>query len=101
MEKALIVEPGKCSGCGICELICASTHYNEYNPTKAYIRIYRNREMCVFIPMLSVRCDLCHGKLMCAKWCPEKVLTFLPWEEVAKRRKQMDLGKFPAAYFGE
>lgn len=101
LEKALIVEPEKCKGCSVCELICSSFHHGEYNPSKSYIKIFKNKDMCVFIPLLSVRCDLCNGEELCAKWCPEKVLSFLSWSEVAKQRRQLSMGRFPTPYFGE
>ncbi len=31
-----------CSGCRICELICALTHQKENNPKKAFIKIHGN-----------------------------------------------------------
>jgi Fe-S-cluster-containing hydrogenase component 2 len=99
--KTLIVEPQKCTGCKVCELVCSSFHYGEYNPSKSHIRISKNNEMCIFIPILNVKCDLCDGLEMCEKWCPEGVLEFVPWFEAAKRRRDVKMGKFPATYFGE
>lgn len=101
MGKALIVDAEKCTGCCVCELICSSYHYGEYNPKKSFIKIFKNEEMCINIPLLSVRCDLCNGEEMCTKWCPERILTFTPWNEVAKQRKDMKIGRFPTAYFSE
>ncbi len=101
MGKALVIEPEKCTGCNVCELICSSFHFGEYNPSRAHIKVLKNKEMCVFVPALGVGCDLCNGQEMCARWCPEKVLTFITWEEAARQRKQMKMGRFPTVFISE
>ena len=35
MEKVLVVDPDKCTGCKVCEMICSLHHENEINPTTA------------------------------------------------------------------
>jgi carbon-monoxide dehydrogenase iron sulfur subunit len=37
--KMLLVHPEKCTGCRICELVCAYKHYKVNNPKKAAIRV--------------------------------------------------------------
>jgi carbon-monoxide dehydrogenase iron sulfur subunit len=37
--KMLLVHPEKCTGCRICELVCAYRHYKVNNPKKAAIRV--------------------------------------------------------------
>ena len=39
MQKKLTVIPEQCSGCGICELVCAIKHFGVNNPKKAAIRV--------------------------------------------------------------
>lgn len=37
--KILVIHPEKCTGCRICELVCAYKHYRVNNPKKAAIRV--------------------------------------------------------------
>lgn len=94
-DKTLIVEVKKCTGCGICELICSMEKQGEYNPRKSYIRLLRNREMDVTIPGLDLKCDFCNK---CVEWCPSKVLSFASWDEAAIIRKENKPGVFPAPF---
>jgi len=60
----------KCSGCRICELICAITHTGECNPKKSIVKITANfPEPGYHIEMKG--CKLC-GE--CLKYCPTKAL---------------------------
>ena len=93
MERTLMIEMEKCTGCRICELICSMEKRGEYNPQKSYIRVLRNREMDVNIPVLDVRCDLCNK---CVEWCPTKTLSFVSWEEASILRKENKPGIMPA-----
>ena len=96
MEKVLIVESEKCTGCRICELVCSFAKHGEYNPKKSLIRVLRNREMNVNIPVLAASCDLCGGDEKCVYSCPTKVLQFVEYYEAALLRKETRLPKFPA-----
>ncbi len=60
----------KCSGCQICELICALKHAGECNPKKSFVKITANfPEPGYHIKMKG--CKLC-GE--CLKYCPTKAL---------------------------
>lgn len=97
MEKALIGDVDRCTGCSICELICSMTKQGECNPKKSYIKVMRNKETDINIPILSVECDFC-GK--CVECCPSKVLKFVSLQEAALMRKEVKLGSFPLPLFG-
>lgn len=97
MEKVLIVDGDKCTGCQVCELICSMAKAAEYNPKRALIRIMKNRELDVNIPVISVGCDFC-GK--CAEWCFPEALRFVSPEEAALIRKESSIGCFPAPTIG-
>ncbi len=89
MDKVLVVDSGKCTGCRVCELVCSMAKQGEYNPRKSFIRLLRNREMDVNVITLVISCDFC-GK--CMEWCPTKALSFVTYEEAAIIRKDNKLG---------
>ena len=92
MDKVLIADGDKCTGCKVCELICSLHHQGECNPRKSYIRVLQNKELDVNIPVLTMDCDLC-GE--CVKWCLPQALSFVSHGDAALLRKQKSLGSFP------
>ena len=93
MKKVLIIDGEKCTGCQVCELVCSSVKSGEYNPEKSCIKVMRNTELDVNIPVISLDCDSC-GK--CTEWCFAKAISFVSWEEAAILRKKAKIGQFPA-----
>jgi len=93
MEKVLIINGEKCTGCRVCELVCSSTKSGEYNPEKSRIKIMRNTELDVNIPVISPKCDAC-GK--CTEWCFTKAIRFVSPKEATILRKKTKIGEFPA-----
>ena len=96
-SKVLIVDGDKCVGCRMCELICSMVRTGEYNPEKSCIKVLRNPELDVSIPVIDVRCDYC-GK--CTDWCFLEAIRFVEWEEAAIMRKDARIGCFPAPIVG-
>ena len=97
MEKALIVDVDKCTGCKICELICSMAKHGECNPKRSFIRVMTNKEMDVNIPAVSMACNFC-GK--CVECCPPKALKFVSLPEAALLRKGSKIGSFPVPLLG-
>ena len=93
MEKVLLVDGEKCTGCKVCELICSMVRSGEYNPHKSCIRVLRNDELDVSIPVIDVTCNFC-GK--CTEWCFSEAINFVDMEEAAIIRKGAKIGFFPA-----
>jgi ferredoxin len=92
MEKTLIADPEKCTRCRICELVCSSAKWGEYNPKKSFIRILSNKDMNINIPVLLSTCDFC-GK--CVDNCPEEALQFVELDKAALLIKRKRMGRFP------
>ena len=93
MEKVLIVDGEKCTGCGVCELICSMVRTGEYNIRKSCIKVLKNMELDVSIPVISADCDFC-GK--CTEWCFQEAIRFVDYEEAALIRKKAKIGCFPS-----
>lgn len=71
MSKKLAVIPEECSGCGICELVCAIKHFGVNNPKKAAIRVMITYPHPVV--RMPVVCSQCK-KPACAQVCPTYAL---------------------------
>jgi len=93
MEKVLIVDADRCTGCKVCELICSMEKYGEYNPEKSFIRVLRNDDLHINIPAITIACDFC-GE--CVKWCFDEAITIVDRHEAIVTRKEVKVGKFPA-----
>ena len=71
MLKKLTVIPEQCSGCRICELVCAIKHFGVNNPKKAAIRILTTYPHPVIkMPIVCSQCKV----LTCAQVCPVDAL---------------------------
>ena len=93
MEKVLIIDGEKCTGCRVCELICSMIRTGEYNTQKSCIRVLKNMELDVSIPVIDATCDFC-GK--CTEWCFQEAIRFVDYEEAALIRKGAKIGCFPS-----
>ncbi|MDP2933498.1 MAG: aldehyde ferredoxin oxidoreductase N-terminal domain-containing protein, partial [bacterium] len=73
LEKVkLSLAPEKCSGCGICRLVCALTNYKRNNPKIAHIKIAAQFPDPGGYKISFKNCRFC-GE--CIKWCPTGALT--------------------------
>jgi len=93
VEKVLIVDGEKCTGCRVCELVCSMVKSGEYNPQKSCIRVLRNMELDVSIPVIKVTCDFCG---QCIEWCFSEAIRLVDLEEAAIIRKAARIGCFPS-----
>jgi anaerobic carbon-monoxide dehydrogenase iron sulfur subunit len=92
LDKVLIVDAEKCTGCRVCELVCSMARDGIYNPKRSRIRVLRHAELDVSIPVVDATCDLC-GK--CTEWCFQEAIRFVEWGEAALVRRKTKLGRFP------
>lgn len=65
-HKVLVVDPEKCTGCGICTLVCSFRHNKEYNPSRALLTIIRDEKSGVNIPVICQHCEI----PLCMESCP-------------------------------
>ncbi|MBT3377241.1 MAG: 4Fe-4S dicluster domain-containing protein [Lentisphaerae bacterium] len=72
MAKKLAVIPELCSGCKICELTCAISHFGVNNPKKSAIRVLVTYPHPVL--RMPIVCSQCKSP-MCADACPVGALT--------------------------
>jgi len=68
MEKILFIDPEKCTGCKVCELVCSLYHENEINPMKSRIHVMSWEEEGIDVPMVCQQCET----PMCEVVCPAK-----------------------------
>ena len=93
MDSVFMVDPDRCGGCQVCELICSMEKFGEYNPEKSLIKVLRNQELHINIPAFRTGCDFC-GK--CVEWCFEKAIAIVPLSDAVLARKKVRMGRFPA-----
>ncbi len=85
MHKDLrLINPGACTGCRVCELVCSLRHYGVINPRRARIRVYRvddrhKLRTCRHCPERS-----------CVEACPTKALR-IEGDRVVLDRAKCDL----------
>ena len=66
MDKTIVVQPEKCTGCHTCELVCSFTHTEEFNPTRSRISVINFEKIGFAFPVLCQQC----GEAACMKVCP-------------------------------
>ena len=81
---SLHIEPSKCIGCEICELICSERATKKYGHSVSKIRVVRiGKEKRTAIP---TNCDLCDGEPLCIAACPTDAIDLLSVVDVAEKR---------------
>ncbi len=66
MAKALQINHEKCTGCRLCELVCAVGHDGISNPIRSRIRVMKWEQEGVYIPMACQQCK----DAPCLHGCP-------------------------------
>ena len=66
MDKALVINHEKCTGCRLCELVCAVKHDGISNPTRSRIRVMKWEMEGLYIPMSCQQCE----DAPCMNGCP-------------------------------
>jgi carbon-monoxide dehydrogenase iron sulfur subunit len=71
MKRIIVVEPSKCTGCRLCEVVCSAAKHGAVNPIKARIAVVKWESICLETPMLCQQCE----SAPCMAICPVKALT--------------------------
>jgi len=71
MEKMILVDYTKCTGCRLCETVCSVMNTGACNPQRARIKIVRWEWEGLQIPTLCLQCD----EPACIRVCPVKALS--------------------------
>jgi Fe-S-cluster-containing dehydrogenase component len=71
MMKALVIDPGKCTGCKQCEMACSYENEGVFNPSKSRIRVFDFHEEARFAPYTCTQCD----EAWCQQACPVNAIT--------------------------
>jgi len=69
MHKVIIANPEKCTGCGVCEMVCSASKDKAFNPRMSRIRVVKIEPMVV----TALTCRLCKDA-PCVASCPRKAL---------------------------
>jgi carbon-monoxide dehydrogenase iron sulfur subunit len=105
MQKVILIEQDKCTGCRLCEMVCSVKHEGVSNPSRARISIIKwfmegfhmpmVCQHCMEAPCIAVcpkdrviKCDLCDGDPQCVKFCFPGALEFVDASAVNLRKKR-------------
>lgn len=98
MENPLLVHLEKCTGCMICEIVCAAE--KGVGPSGSRIKVLKVEELEISLPVMRINCDLCGGQPSCASLCPTGALEFMDLGRALSMRKGMRLQKLFAPIIG-
>ncbi len=84
-NKVLKIDHVKCTGCRLCELVCAVKHDCVSNPTRSRIRIIKWESEGIYVPISCQQCE----DAPCASACPLKALVLT--EEMGRVEVDYDL----------
>jgi carbon-monoxide dehydrogenase iron sulfur subunit len=71
MAKVLYIDHDKCTGCRLCELVCAVSHDGISNPARSRIRVMKWEAEGLYIPMTCQQCQ----DAPCQNVCPVKAIS--------------------------
>jgi len=71
MAKTLYIDYQKCTGCRLCELVCAVFHDGISNPARSRIKVMKWEAEGLYIPMSCQQCQ----DAPCMNVCPVKAIS--------------------------
>ncbi len=70
-NKILKIDYEKCTGCRLCELVCAVKHDRVSNPIRSRIRVIKWESEGIYVPVSCQQCE----DAPCVLGCPAKALS--------------------------
>lgn len=70
MQKFLLIDPEKCTGCRLCEMICSFQNERECNPAKSRIHVIKWEYAGIDIPLTCQQCE----DPICERVCPVEAI---------------------------
>lgn len=70
MEKILVIDHEKCTGCRLCEMACSITHTGVSNPARSRIHVIKWTMEGFDLPMVCQQCE----EAPCIAVCPKDAL---------------------------
>lgn len=71
MANVLYIDYQKCTGCRLCELVCAVKHDGISNPTRSRIKVMKWEAEGLYVPMSCQQCQ----DAPCLNVCPVKAIS--------------------------
>ncbi len=71
MDKVLMIDHQKCTGCRQCELVCSVVHEGVSNPSRSRIKVMKWESEGLYIPMSCQQCE----DAPCMNVCPVKAIS--------------------------
>ncbi len=72
MQKSLLIDAGKCTGCVQCEMACSYENEGIFNPSKSRIRIFTLHHEGRFVPYSCTQCS----EAWCMQACPVDAIVY-------------------------
>lgn len=72
MQRALHIDPVKCTGCLQCEMACSYENEGVFNPAKSRIKVFSFHEEGRYVPYTCTQCD----EAWCLHACPVDAIVF-------------------------
>ena len=70
MQKIIVADPLRCTGCRTCEMVCSVTKHGMVNPARARIHVVRFEDYVFDVPMMCQQCE----PAPCLNACPMKAI---------------------------
>jgi len=70
MEKVLMIDYQKCTGCRLCELVCSVKHDMVSNPARSRIKVIKWESEGLYVPVSCQQCE----DAPCMNICPVKAI---------------------------
>ena len=68
VDKVLVINPERCTGCRKCEIVCSVFHYGVSSPDRSLIKVKKWEHIGLYLPVTCQSCD----EPFCTEVCPAK-----------------------------